>query len=450
MSFSEKFADPSLEESVLAALGDEQAFLACHAEGLRAEAFSSDAARKIFLSLEEAFLRKGDMPRLPDATPPADLSAAVKRLLDLWRRRKVAEVLQDSARALGSGRPVDDVVRLAMDGLFSSQVSSRGPFQGALHGLSELLPAAESLVAEANRLASASGQSHPYPPFPPGQEALTGMIGGMRPGFYVLGGPPAAGKTHVALSWTHAYLSQPDAVAVWVDVMETRPVELLALRLACMHAKANPYLFERGRKPPGEFQKIANALQSYVGDRFFVVESSKDATASFIAGAVRRAMASSSGKRAIVVVDYVQKLSHFAFGGGFSDLRQRVIHTIACLGELTSVAQGPVVAISSLSKDAYRRGVQEANLSDFKESGEVEYTADVGLQLRLANDERNGQPSSAIRVLAAHLVKNRFGPTASFKLYCDLSCSSYLSQDPGPKRLLPNEDLFSPDISGVF
>ena len=35
-------------------------------------------------------------------------------------------------------------------------------------------------------------------------------------------------------------------------------------------------------------QKIAKALQSYAGDRFFVLACSKDATASYLAGAVRR------------------------------------------------------------------------------------------------------------------------------------------------------------------
>jgi replicative DNA helicase len=137
----------------------------------------------------------------------------------------------------------------------------------------------------------------------------------------------------------------------------------------------------------------------------------------------------------MVVLDFIQKFAQFAAGGNLADIRQRVIHAVAAMTELAKVADGPVILISSLSKDSYRRKVTDANIADFKEAGDVEYTADVGIQLRWADDARNQKKDSAVKVIDAWVVKNRWGPTATVRLYSVRTEAKYTEKDPGDIKM---------------
>ena len=70
----------------------------------------------------------------------------------------------------------------------------------------------------------------------------------------------------------------------------------------------------------------------------------------------------------------------------------------------------PVMAASSLNREAYRPGSAEPGLSAFKESGSVEYSADLLLVLKYRTDA-DKEIKTAPRHLALTILKNRFGAT---------------------------------------
>lgn len=70
----------------------------------------------------------------------------------------------------------------------------------------------------------------------------------------------------------------------------------------------------------------------------------------------------------------------------------------------------PVVAASSLNREAYRPGSAEPGLSAFKESGSVEYSADLLLVLKYRTDA-DKEIKTGPRHLALTILKNRFGAT---------------------------------------
>ena len=70
----------------------------------------------------------------------------------------------------------------------------------------------------------------------------------------------------------------------------------------------------------------------------------------------------------------------------------------------------PVMAASSLNREAYRPGSAEPGLSAFKESGSVEYSADLLLVLKYRTDA-DRENKTAPRHLALTILKNRFGAT---------------------------------------
>jgi replicative DNA helicase len=430
-----QFANSELEAQVLAALArDADTFWRYAEDFLVPDVFSEPAYRRAFQALVEYHSSRGPLPELPVSEPPSDLDAAVRRLVDLAQRRKAAEIVSRFWADLGAGRPVGDVLSAAVEKLTEAQQAVKALAPGEVQAFSDLLTQAEKDLVEKVRLLQETGRPTAHPSFGPEQRRLTELLGGLQPCVYALGGQPGLGKTFLALTWAHRYITaEQDTAVVWVDVYETRPIHLLALRLACVNARRNPYEFERGLANPADFSKVAAQARTALRDRFTVLEAGQNTTVAHIRGAVRRLRAQTGAKRVMVVVDYVQKLAHTATGGIFSDVRQRVIAAVAGLTELVKVAEGPVVVISSLGKDAYRRGVKgnEASLADFKEAGEVEYTVDVGIQLRWAEDERNPDPASAVKVLDCWVVKNRFGPTGVVRLFSLRTEARYTEEDPG-------------------
>jgi replicative DNA helicase len=71
----------------------------------------------------------------------------------------------------------------------------------------------------------------------------------------------------------------------------------------------------------------------------------------------------------------------------------------------------PILLISSQNRK--RQGM--ASLASFKESGDIEYSADSALFLR-RKDENDGNGTSRAREVELALKKNRYGDTCTIKL----------------------------------
>ena len=90
--------------------------------------------------------------------------------------------------------------------------------------------------------------------------------------------------------------------------------------------------------------------------------------------------------------------------------KQTADAAVAMLKQLARRYDMPVMAASSLNREAYRPGSAEPGLSAFKESGSVEYSADVLLVLKYRSDADRDNKNGPRR-LALTILKNRFGPT---------------------------------------
>ena len=134
----------------------------------------------------------------------------------------------------------------------------------------------------------------------------------------------------------------------------------------------------------------------------------------------------------VVIVDYLQIVGASTIAGRpLTDQRTRVDHVVQALKTLQKQHQLIIIAICSLNRMNY---LQPVDFESFKESGCIEYTADVvwGLQLELLNKPRfsyktvgngkttettlsekrqmvNAAKAAAIRSLQLVALKNRFG-----------------------------------------
>ena len=433
---AKQFTDVCLEAQVLSALstaGKEKFYELI--DLLPPAAFTEHLAE--YQVVVDAFTAGKPLPAMPEVEiPPGfSLESAARQLAELAKKRLAAEAVAKFWANLPT-RPVEDVITEAQESLARAQQAVKEIAPGQAVGFAELLAVAEKSLTEKWELLRKTGRSTAHPSFGEDLPTLTEIFGGIQPGVYALGGEPGLGKTFLALFWAHRYLvAEKDTCVVWVDVQETRPLENLALRLACIHARKNPYIFERALVEPKEFLSTARVANSVFGDRFAVIDAKQNTTTTHIRATIYRLMTRTKTRRCMIVIDFVQKFAQFAAGGNLTDIRQRVIHTVAAVTELVKVANGPVILISSLVKDAYRRKVGDANIADFKEAGDVEYTADVGIQLRWANDARNQEKDSAVKVIDAWVVKNRWGPTGIVRLYSLRTEAKYSETDPGDVKM---------------
>ena len=298
-----------------------------------------------------------------------------------------------------------------------------------IYSLKEMLLESEDELRRKIALLASTGRPTADPSFGPGMPTLDERIGGFRPGLWVLGGQPGVGKTYLELFWSLQYLVDDDTAVVWVDVNETRPVHLLALRMACSNAGIAPWPLERGRGDADDYSEAADKLYNTIGERLAVIVAGQDMTPQ----KVLETAYAMGRTHCMIVVDYIQKLAFVpGFGGSSRDLKDRIAESLNCLAAMVETVRAPVMVISSFSKGAYGRGsIDAANIADFKASGEVEYTCDVGLQLRFANDDdRNKDPLCNVKVLDLSIVKSRFGPDGTMRLYSIRNEGRYAEFDP--------------------
>lgn len=84
--------------------------------------------------------------------------------------------------------------------------------------------------------------------------------------------------------------------------------------------------------------------------------------------------------------------------------KQTADAAVAMLKQLARRYDMPVMAASSLNREAYRPGSAEPGLSAFKESGSVEYSADLLLVLKYRTDA-DRENKTAPRHLALIILK---------------------------------------------
>jgi replicative DNA helicase len=117
-----------------------------------------------------------------------------------------------------------------------------------------------------------------------------------------------------------------------------------------------------------------------------------------------------------VVVDYLQLWAKVAedLRGNFS-VRERVDMLGGLLRELALGLRSPVLALASQNRSAgnYGSGKGSAALDSLKESGDLEYAADVVLFLTEAQERMATPPTRAVELTVA---KNRHGDTGKVGL----------------------------------
>ena len=268
----------------------------------------------------------------------------------------------------------------------------------------------------------------------------------LYPGLYVLGAISSLGKT-TFIHQTAEQIAEAGTHVLFFS-LEQSALELASKSIARSVAKENA---ENGlsslqiRRSDLSSPVILSAINrciAYSG-RITVIECSFRATIDDIANTIHRYIKQNKVKP-VVIIDYLQIIQPApAIHMTTKDL---VDYHVRRLKELQTDYQITMIVISSLNRQNYTSAI---DFESYKESGGIEYTADViwGLQLKCIHDELFSKQNktnekrqmimeakkSTPRKIELICLKNRFGIssyTCNFDYY-------------------PKFDLFKPDLTGL-
>jgi len=244
-----------------------------------------------------------------------------------------------------------------------------------------------------------------------GFSKLDTLLGGFEDKrLYLLAGPPGSGKTSLALQLA-LQVAGEETPAIYLSFENS--AESLGLKILCNRADCGPGDALRGFIEPEKLEEAGRGLEAL--SLLHLHEGGSRWTVAQLRAACRRAMDAAKAPRCLVVVDYLQLWAKVGREWrDFSDVRGRVD---ALAGELLALARdlgSPVLALSSQNRASggYDGSGGRASLASLKESGDLEYSADVVLFLTESDEQLN--PHS--KALELHVAKNRHGQTGKVAL----------------------------------
>ena len=207
----------------------------------------------------------------------------------------------------------------------------------------------------------------------------------LYPGLYVVGAISSLGKT----TFVHQMADQvaESGNPVLFFSLEQSTLELASKSLSRIMAKKNAVtaMTSLQIRKNGEDPRVGDAVgeyEKYAGN-MLVAECTFRATIDTVEGTVRNYI-NKTGKKPVVIVDYLQVIQPPE--GSRMNAKDLVDMHVRRLKQLQSDNKLVLIVISSLNRQNY---LTQIDYESFKESGGIEYTADVvwGLQLEVLHDE---------------------------------------------------------------
>lgn len=272
-----------------------------------------------------------------------------------------------------------------------------------------------------------------------GFDNLDKKMNGLNAGLYVVGGVSSVGKTTFVHQLADQLAERNDHI-IYFSLEQSR-MEMVSKSLSRTTAKldyANALSsieIRKGLNTPN-LQNAIKQYSKYAGN-VNIVEGNFDTNVDTMREYIGRYVAK-NGVNPIVVIDYLQIIPA-------ADLRmgdkQRIDYNVTELKRISRDFMIPLFVISSFNRDSY---LKSCSFSSFKESGGIEYTADVvwGLQLGVitsnefikADDGQklviaNKAKSDEYRDIELVCLKNRNGGLFSTKFSYHAKYDTYTSNE---------------------
>ena len=298
----------------------------------------------------------------------------------------------------------------------------------------------EDWPAYMTALEAAQDPAHDFLGLDTGFSHLNYVANGLMANLFVLGAAPSTGKTTFAKQLADQVVDlNPDAACLFVSLEQSRE-ELRVKTLSRLSGIENRDIL-RGRldRDLEGWKAVKTAAEAYhgaVAGRMFILEGDKTTTPDRIRLAALQVKRATQAARLLVVVDYLQIVPT---EDQYKDPRTKVDAVVSDLRRLARELDAAVVAVSSVGRLQYDR----PSLAAFKESGGIEYGADLGAVMWRDKNDPTGETTfkgvagRRWKRLRIDVVKNRTGEQSRIDFDFLPAVSAFCEKN---RSSLPDED----------
>ena len=238
------------------------------------------------------------------------------------------------------------------------------------------------------------------------------LIGGFeRKKLSIIAARPSVGKSSLITSIADYVTARIDAAGVHIEPCGIITLEMddetIAGNLVAAHSHVSSDRVRRRMATDAQWSKVSNAIEQLQGRPMYFVNAA--GTLTQVAAWARR-LKKKYGVR-LLFIDYLQLLGNPAA----KDRQQEVASLSRGLKQLAKDEDMAIVALSSLGRDPEKRMDKRPHNSDLRESGAIEFDAD--LILLLYREEMHKPNDEELKGVAEIIIsKNRGGPVGTVKV----------------------------------
>ena len=405
---------------------------------IEAPDFSLDSHRRVFLRIGE----------LMDAGKSVDIVTLAEQL---QRHKELSSVggvawLASLTEGLPRRLSIEDYARIVKDKSLLRQTIAESGRVGVLAGdqsgsAEEVLAEAESafrrIAGKAITLGLTSVADYVKSNYPcidtifehsarlsgvgSGFARLDQLTAGFQPKeLTILGARPAIGKTAVAGNVAMHVAMSGRTVAFFSLEM---PSKALIDRVCCARGGVDLQAHRHGRLSDAQKQHYLRALGEVVEAPLYIDDQPGQTAASIEAKAAR--LQASAGLD-LVIVDYLGLMA--AERRGMENREQAVAAISRAMKGLAKRLNVPVILLSQLNRELYKRIDKRPILSDLRESGAIEQDADLVLFLH-REEYYNREDPSLTGKGELIIAKARNGPLGTVHLHYDARTCRFTSEE---------------------
>ena len=411
------------EESVLGSMMLSNDAIAAVVETLKPEDFYRSANRRIFEAIIELYA-KGDPTDLISTVDALKRSQALEDVGGPLYVYNLVERVPTPASAAHYARIVADhaLLRRLIDasGLIMARAYSvpSEPRQAAdeaealIYGVTrdregdEVVKVGPVLDEGMEALERAHQRDRGPGGLPTGFLDLDEKLSGLQKGnLIIIAARPSVGKSALAINIARNVSLDRNPVCIFS--LEMSRFEI-AMRLLCAEAEVPWDRVRSGTVATAQWSNFSRVMERLHDAPMFIVDSGAINVVDIRAKA--RRMKSTPEGLSLIIVDYMQLMSGYR---RVENRQQEIAEISRSLKMLAKELEIPVIAVSQLNRDPERRQDKRPQLSDLRESGQLEQDADVVLLIHRDMDPDKPENRGRAEVIIA---KHRNGPTGKIEL----------------------------------
>ena len=404
------------QQLLASSLVDNQLIAGLHSlEGFWEEPYRTVASAVLHLCKKNGFVTLGTLlAHLEKSRAPKTVLEAARALENIPLNPKQAEVYlqisREKQQALALNRlkqQLNDSVASANDA-FEIEQRVDNVLKNVKQQSTDLVQSGIVDLVEYARHLSSRSNGKDFQGYDSGFRYFNLVYNGVSPGLHILAAIPGCGKSTFA--WQLANQVASHAVPVVYVHFEQSKTDLLDKAMSRL-AGINSRDLARGKialDGHANGQKIASSMKTYaekIAPWVVVHEADENTDVAQIERIFTDSLKMLGKTGGLLIVDYLQMVPVKEDVVGLFSTMDRVSHNLGALRRIARDLDSPVLAISSMNRASYK----SKSMAGFKESGNVEYSADTAAILYAESgfDDRTRSKSMSLNV-----VKNRNGETA--------------------------------------